>query len=171
MEASLATPLIAWTLLAFGFLLALLGTFLPGLPGALFVVLALLVHKWLLPEVYPWWSVLLIIGLALLSWLADVLATTLGAKWGGASKWGMLGALLGGLLCLPFGLPGLLLGPFIGAVVGDFIAHKKEWQALLKAGTGAALGVFLALVLRLCLLGLMATILFALALWRLVAPH
>lgn len=169
MDSSISIPLLAWGLLAAGFLLALLGTFLPGLPGALFVVLALLAHKWLLPEIYPWWSVFLVIGLALLSWLSDVLATTLGAKWGGASKWGMLGALVGGLLCLPFGLPGLILGPFIGAVVGDLVAHKKEWQALFKAGTGAAFGVLLALFLRLGLLLAMAALLFGLALWKLAA--
>ena len=81
----------------------------------------------------------------------------------------MLGAALGGFLGLPFGLPGIVLGSFLGAVAGDFSQRKGEWQALLKSGSGAALGVVLALILRLAILAVMALVLTGIGLWRLAA--
>jgi uncharacterized protein len=167
MEQELMLTIFAWLLLALSFWAALVGTFVPGIPGAGMVVVALGVHKWLLPGVYPWWVLWLVLGLALLSWLADLLATALGAKFGGASKWGVLGAVVGGLVGLIYGLPGLVLGSFIGAVAGDYTLRQRELQQLFKAGTGAALGVLISLALRLGILMLMAVVLTVVGLWKL----
>lgn len=169
MEQGWFFALFAWLLLALSFWAALVGAFVPGMPGAAFVVVALGVHKWLLPEVYPWWVLGLSLGLALLSWLADWLATALGAKLGGAGRWGVLGAVVGGLVGLAYGPPGMVLGSFVGAMAGDFALRRRELAGLLRAGTGAALGVLLSLALRLGILMLLALLLSAVALWRLAA--
>jgi uncharacterized protein YqgC (DUF456 family) len=159
--------LLAWLALGLGFVLAAVGTVIPGLPGAAFVLLALLVHHWILPDFYPLWTIWVIAGLTLLSGLADLLAVGLGAKWGGASRWGLLGAALGALVGLAFGPLGLLAGPFFGAILGDALFQRREWRRLFKAGAGAALGTLLALVLRFAILTGMAAVLLGTAFWRL----
>jgi uncharacterized protein YqgC (DUF456 family) len=46
----------------------------------------------------------------------------------------------GALLGLFFGLPGVLLGPFVGAVAGELLARRGAGVAG-RAGVGAALGL------------------------------
>jgi uncharacterized protein len=58
-----------------------------------------------------------LVGLSL-----DLLAGALGAKRAGASPRAVFGTLLGTGLGVFFGLPGLLLGPFLGAVAGELSA-------------------------------------------------
>lgn len=148
----------AWLALIFGFIFASFGVFIPGVPGPLLAVLGALIHKWLLPDRLSWWGIGLLIALAVLAWLTDILASSLGAKWGGATRQGMLGALAGAVVGIFFGPLGLLAGPFIGAILGDLSAHRTEIQGLLKAGAGAAMGVLLALIIRMLLLGLMVVV-------------
>jgi uncharacterized protein YqgC (DUF456 family) len=81
----------------------------------------------------------------------------------------VLGAVVGGAVGLIYGLPGLVLGSFVGAVIGDYSQRQQELKKLFKSGTGAALGVLFSLLLRLGILMLMAIILTVVALWRLAA--
>ena len=71
-----------------------------------------------------------LVSLTLLSQLTDFLSGTLGAKRAGASKQALWGATVGSLLGVFAGLPGMLIGPFVGAAMGELIAE----QDLLKAG-------------------------------------
>jgi uncharacterized protein len=86
-----------------------------------------------------WISVALIVALALFSIVADLLASLAGARRGGASKWGMAGAILGLLLGLPFGVLGVLLGPAIGAVTLEWLKDPDLKRAS-RAGAGAFIG-------------------------------
>ena len=54
-----------------------------------------------------------------LSFAIDFAAAALGAKRVGATKYAIIGAALGTLTGIFFGLPGLLIGPFAGAVTGE----------------------------------------------------
>ncbi|MCU0756240.1 MAG: DUF456 domain-containing protein [Xanthomonadales bacterium] len=124
-------------------LLGLAGLLLPALPGLPLVFAGLLLTAWagdfLLIGVWP----LVFIGLLMLLGMGvDFLAGLLGTKSVGASKWAMVGAGLGALIGLFFGLPGLLFGPFVGAVAGELIATDRLEHAM-KAGVGAALGMIL----------------------------
>ena len=75
----------------------------------------------------------------------------------------MLGATLGSLVWLWFGIAGLMLGPFLGAVVGE-ISDGRKWQQASKVGFGAWLGLALGAALKLGLAVAMLGI-FAVALW------
>lgn len=150
---------LPWILLVVGLILAAIGTIVPGLPGAIFLVVAAVMHKLLLPAVLSWWTVLILSLLAVLSALVDFLGSYYGAKLGGATRYGLIGAALGGLLGFPFGLPGLVLGPFIGTVAGDLLAKRREITKLVRSGTGAALGFVLSLAARFLLLIAMAVVL------------
>ena len=74
------------------------------------------------------------------SLLLDYLATVYGAKRLGATWRGAVGAVVGGLIGLFLGLPGILLGPFLGAVALE-MAGGREWKEASRAGVGATLGL------------------------------
>ncbi len=145
----------AWTILACCVIASAVGTIVPGLPGALFIVVGVIIHKLLLPEVFSGWTVALEISLAIIAWGVDFLATVLGAKLGGASRHGLLGAAIGGIVGMFFMPIGLIAGPFFGAIVGEIIAKRKEWSRILRSGMGAGLGFFISLILRIILLVVM----------------
>jgi uncharacterized protein YqgC (DUF456 family) len=64
---------------------------------------------------------------------------------------------VGALLGLFLGLAGLILGPFIGAVLGEFIARRELLQAG-KVGLGTWLGLVLGAVTRLLLAVMMIAV-------------
>jgi uncharacterized protein YqgC (DUF456 family) len=51
----------------------------------------------------------------------------------------MVGAGLGTLAGLFFGLPGLIVGPFVGAVLGELTMHR-DWKKAGRAGVAAWIG-------------------------------
>jgi uncharacterized protein YqgC (DUF456 family) len=59
-----------------------------------------------------------------------------------SSRRAVWGAAIGTLVGLFFGLPGILLGPFLGAVAGEYTAHRQLARAG-KAGAGTWLGLAL----------------------------
>ena len=144
--------ILAWIILIAGFILASVGTIIPGLPGSVFIVLGVIVHKLILPQLYSWWVVVAIAVIAIFSWIVDFVASAMGAKFGGATKYGLIGAAVGGLFGLFLGLPGLILGPFLGAITGDLYGKRTSVAQLMKSGTGAAAGFILSLIARFVLL-------------------
>lgn len=91
-------------------------------------------------EKVGWPSLAIIAVLAVLAMAIDALAALLGARHFRASKLALAGAFLGGLAGLAFGLPGVLLGPFVGAVAGEWLARRDLRQAG-KVGLGTWLGL------------------------------
>jgi len=70
----------------------------------------------------------------------DFLAPMLGAKKYKASKYGLIGVFLGFAVgIVVFGFWGIILGPFVGALLGELIAKRKAGQAF-KSALGAFLG-------------------------------
>jgi uncharacterized protein len=102
---------------------------------------AAVVHRVILgPERSVGWTSLG--GLALLTLVSygfDFAAGYFGAKRFGATRWGILGAFIGGVAGLFFPFPGLLIGPVVGAVAGEMIGGKQLVNAG-RAGWGTLLG-------------------------------
>ncbi len=142
------------------------GCLLPGLPGTPLVLLSALGHKICFRDQGAGWIVLttlvLITALAL---VMDYLATVFGARRFGATRKGMIGAVVGGLAGLWFNLLGILLGPFIGATCFE-LAGGRPLREAARAGLGATLGLFAGAVGKIiCCLAMM--ILFTInVLWR-----
>jgi uncharacterized protein YqgC (DUF456 family) len=116
------------------------GIVLPAIPGHVLIFTGLLLGAWAdhFQRVGP--LMLTIIGLvAAASYGVDFVAAALGAQHFGASKRAMAGAALGTLLGLFLGLPGLIAGPFIGAVLGELTIHR-DWTQVGKAGVAAWIG-------------------------------
>lgn len=68
----------------------------------------------------------------------DMIMPGVGAKKFDCSKWGVWGSLIGALVGAFFFPWGLLLGPYIGALAGELLAHKR-----IKAAAKGALGAFI----------------------------
>jgi uncharacterized protein YqgC (DUF456 family) len=144
-------PVILYVAGAVLVIVGVLGTVLPIIPGALFVFGGLLLAAWADHFTRVGWVGLTIVAaLGLLSWALDFLATLMGAKRVGASPLALVGATLGGALGLFLGLPGLILGPFVGAVGGELIARRDLVQAG-KVGLGTWVGLVAAAVVKVIL--------------------
>ena len=136
----------------------LAGSVLPTLPGIPMVFGGI----WLAAAVDDyrhlglWW--LLIIGaIAIAGVVIDFIASTLGAKRVGASKRALWGASVGTIVGMFFGIPGLLFGPFIGALVGELSSGTSVLRsAHVGIGTwiGLLLGTLVKLVLSFVMVGL-----------------
>ena len=131
---------LLWILAAALVVVGLVGTLLPALPGTILVFAGLLVAAWAdgFTRVGPGTLVLLGI-LTAASYTIDLVAAALGVKRFGASRRAAAGAALGTLLGLFFGLPGLIVGPFVGAVAAELSARRNLAQAG-RAGLGAWIG-------------------------------
>jgi uncharacterized protein YqgC (DUF456 family) len=129
-------------------IIGLAGTVLPVIPGALLVFAGLFAAAWADGFARVGTLALVIIGvLGALAFVTDFVASLLGAKRVGASPLALFGAALGGGIGLFLGLPGMILGPFVGAVAGELIARGGLRQAG-KVGLGTWLGLVAAAVVK-----------------------
>jgi uncharacterized protein YqgC (DUF456 family) len=145
------TPLL-WLVAVALVLVGIAGAVLPALPGVPLVFAGLFVAAWIDHFQKVGWLVLSVLGvLTVLSFVMDFVATGLGAKKSGASKLAVVGAAVGTVVGLFFSLPGLILGPFLGAVAGELLARKGRNQAV-RAGLGTWLGLLLATAGKLALI-------------------
>ena len=145
------TQLIAYVIAGILILVGLAGVILPALPGLPVVFGGMLLAAWTDDfQLVPIWVIVLLGLLTLLSLGVDILSTTLGAKRAGASKKAMIGAALGTFAGLFFSIPGLLLGPFVGAVAGEMIGGR-EFRESAKIGFGTWIGIALGTALKLAL--------------------
>jgi hypothetical protein len=129
----------------------LAGSILPALPGVPLVFGGLLLAAWADDFQRVSWVVLVILGLmTVLSFAIDFAATAMGAKRVGASKLAIVGALIGTLGGLVLGLPGLIFGPFVGAVTGEMLTHG-EMQRATRAGFATWVGLIFGPVPQLAL--------------------
>ncbi len=149
-NATLAT-LISFILILTG----IAGMILPGLPGALLIWLGIVAYGFLNPNVHWTITFFLIEGLlALLTYVVDYLATIWGVKKFKGTKAGAIGAVMGMFFVFIMGPLGLIIGPFIGAVMGEIIAGGEMRQAL-SSGFGTFVGFLVATFVRLLLCGIM----------------
>ncbi len=137
---------LIWWILAFFLMLAgLIGTVVPLLPGTVLILAGAVIHRLGLgPETGVGWGTLTI----LLFWVVlaqalDLLSGTMGAKYFGATRWGAIGGILGAVVGLFFGLPGIFLGPVAGVLIGELLggkgilpAGKSTWGSVIGTTAG-----------------------------------
>jgi uncharacterized protein YqgC (DUF456 family) len=159
MDWNILWYVIAGIVIAAGFV----GSILPNLPGIPVMFGGMLLAAWLGHfEKIPVWVIVLLGVLAAFSIVFDFLAGTWGAKKYGASGAALWGALIGPVVGLFFGIPGLLLGPFVGAVVGQLASGSRIDHAA-RVGVGTWIGLLIATAIKLAVAFMMLGM-FALAL-------
>lgn len=127
------------------------GLVLPALPGAVLLVAGAALIGW--AEGFTrvsGWTVAACAAIGVAIWVVDVAAGLLGAKAFGASRWAVIGAGLGLLVGMFLGLPGIVLGPAVGAIVLEY-ARDPSFERALKAGAGAFLGFVLGSAVKVAL--------------------
>ena len=136
----MTSEIILYALAAALILVGIAGTILPALPGVPLVFAGMLVAAWAGDFVEIGWVTLLVLGiLTVIAVTVDFVASLLGAKRVGASGWALFGAAAGTVVGMFLGLPGLILGPFVGAVLGELIAGSNLRRST-TVGIGAWLG-------------------------------
>ena len=151
-----------WLLAALLVVGGLAGSVLPALPGVPLVFAGLVVGAWADDFQRVSWLTLTLLGiLTIASFAIDLAATALGAKRVGATKLAVAGAMLGTLGGAFLGIPGLILGPFAGAVAGEMLSHGRMQQAT-RAGFATWMGLIFGTLAKLALVFTMLGV-FALA--------
>ena len=144
-----------WILAGLIVITGLVGTIVPALPGIPIILAGLVLAAWSTGFEPVGWGTLGVLGaLTALSVLIDFLAAAAGAKKLGASQRAFWGATLGAVIGMFFGLPGILLGPFIGAVVAELSSGRGAQQAG-RSGYGVWLGIVLGTAAKLAIAFLM----------------
>lgn len=124
------------------FLAGLAGTVLPILPGELLIFTGMLVYGFFV-DFRGGFNLLFFLGqgmAVLLVFLVDYFAGIWGTKKFGGSKAAVLGSVAGVLLgVITLGPFGIIIGPFAGAFIGEFI-YNHDLEIALKAGLGTLVG-------------------------------
>jgi uncharacterized protein YqgC (DUF456 family) len=127
------------------------GLVFPALPGAPLLFAGLFTAAWAEDFNHIGTRTLIILGvMAILTYAFDFLASAFGAKRFGASRRAVIGATLGAIVGIFFGIPGILAGPFVGAVLGE-LSNRPNLKAAGLAGIGATLGLALGAAAKLTL--------------------
>lgn len=147
----MTTIILLWLLAAVLIIAGIAGLVLPAIPGAPLLFAGLLVAAWAEDFVHVGSGTLIALGvLAALTYALDFIASALGARRFGASTRSIVGATLGAVVGIFFGIPGIVLGPFLGAVIGE-LSVRRDLHGATRAGIGAFIGLVLATAGKLAL--------------------
>lgn len=122
-------------------LLGIVGSFLPVLPGPITGWFGLLFLH--LTSVIPmnWTFLGITLAISIFVWAIDYVIPAWGTKKFGGSKYGVWGTMIGLILGLIFFPPfGIIIGPFVGALVGELIYNNKDGKRAVKAAFGSFIG-------------------------------
>jgi len=137
--------MILWIFGAILTVTGLSGLLLPIVPGAPVLFLGLLLGAWAEDFQYiGLWTLLVLAVMAMLTYAVEFAASALGVKKYGGSKRAMVGAVLGGIAGLFLGIPGILFGPFVGAVIGE-LSMQRSLDEAGRAGFGTVVGLAIGL--------------------------
>ena len=130
------------------FVAGLAGLILPVLPGSLLLVIGVALMGWASDfTVIGWATVIIATVIGVVMWAADHVAAMLGARAFGSSRWAVVGSAVGILVGLFFGLPGIILGPALGATAFELWKDPNLGRAA-RAGVGALVGFLVGTVVK-----------------------
>lgn len=142
--------MIGWIVAIILFIVAFAGLVYPIIPSAFFLVGGFLLYGWIYTfdgmNIFFWIIQALFV---ILLFGADTLSNLVGVKKFGGSKAGMWGSTIG-LLFGPFVIPvaGILIGPFLGAVIAELIVSRSNVKQAFKTGVGSLVGFLTSVVTK-----------------------
>ena len=130
-------------------IVGLLGCILPIIPGPPLSFLGLLILHFTDFAEYTTNFLLIVAFIAIVVTVLDYIVPIWGTKKFGGTKAGMWGATIGMIIGMIFlGPLGLILGPLVGAIIGESIKGANNKDAF-KAGLGAFFGFLMGVGLKL----------------------
>lgn len=148
-------------------LAGVIGCVIPILPGHLILLMAAVAHRLMLGAEgsgLEWWSFVILAALMVISQAFEMISGAAGTRWFGGTRWGAVGALVGGIVGLFFMPFGLLLGPLAGAFVFEMSFARKETQAALHSGIGSVVGTIAGMGIKI-VIGAVMIVWFFLDVW------
>lgn len=128
-----------------------IGTIVPAMPGPILVFAGVLLAGWADGFVRIGIGTLVLAGLlTAAAYAIDLGAAAMGVKLAGASRRAVAGAAIGVMAGFFFGLPGLILGPFVGAILGE-LTVRRDLRSAGRAGFFAGLGFAVGLAAKLAI--------------------
>ena len=131
-------------LLLFGFvciIVGIFGSFMPVLPGLSSCWVGLLLLYLTKAVENNYWVLGITLLITVIITVLDYVIPAKGTKKFGGSSYGVwgtnIGLIVGILSPIPFGV---IIGPFVGALIGELMYDSKNHQRALKAATGSLLG-------------------------------
>ena len=148
-------------------LIGLLGSVLPVLPGVPLSYLGLWLLHWTDRASFSWqfltvWAVVVVVIQVL-----DYFIPAWGTKKFGGTKYGVWGSTIGLFAGFFLGPLGIIIGPFVGAVLGELIYFNRHPQAIpaqdkktrfnraLRAGFGSFIGLLAGTLIKVICCGVM----------------
>lgn len=128
--------------------LGILGSILPVLPGVPVSYVGILLLHFTEKVQFTTQFLIFWLVMVILVQVLDYLVPIWGAKKFGGSKRGIWGCAIGMVVGLFFGPWGIILGPFLGAIVGE-LSGGKQTQSAIKAGFGSFIGFLLGVISKL----------------------
>jgi uncharacterized protein YqgC (DUF456 family) len=140
--------ILLWCLAVLLVAVGLAGLVLPVIPGVPLIFLGIVAAAWAEGFTKIGGVTLTLCGvLATIALAVDYVAGVLGAKRMGATPWGLLGAVVGTVVGLFFGIPGLILGPAAGAIGFEYW-KDPDFKKASQAGAGVVIGFVLGVVAK-----------------------
>ncbi len=130
-------------------LLGIIGSFLPVLPGPLTSWIGLLLLHFCKVIPQDWTFLGITLAVSILVWILDYIVPAMGTKKFGGTKYGVIGSSLGLLIGVIFLGPfGIIIGPFVGALLGELMKDSKDVTKALKAAVGSFIGFLAGTLLK-----------------------
>ena len=156
-------------LLILGLLLmivGIIGSLLPALPGSPISWVGILMLYLCEGISINYWILAVTLLIAVIIGILDYIIPAKGTKYFGGSKYGIWGTNIGLVVGIFAPIPfGFLIGPFVGALVGELIYNSQEKGRAFKAATGSFIG-FLAGTFMKVLVSLLFLGLFLVLVWQ-----
>ena len=135
------------------------GSILPALPGPPLSWIGLLILYTTPALPFDYWMLGITFVITLIIVILDYVIPAEGTKRFGGSKYGIwgtnIGLILGVFAPIPFGF---IIGPFVGAFIGELLHDQTDSKRALKAATGSFMGfvvsAFMKFVYSVILLGI-----------------
>ncbi len=122
-------------------ILGLLGSFLPVLPGPPLSWFGLLLLYFTDAVPSNYWMLGITLALTIIISILDYVIPSQGTKRFGGSSYGVWGTNIGLVIGIFAPIPfGFLIGPFLGAFIGELIYNSTDHKRALKAATGSFIG-------------------------------
>lgn len=147
-------------------LVGIIGSILPALPGPPVSWVGILLLYFCQGIETNYWLLGITLIIAVVIGILDYIIPAKGTKYFGGSKYGIWGTNIGLVIGIFAPIPfGFLIGPFVGALVGELIYNSQEKGRAFKAATGSFIG-FLAGTFMKVLVSLLFFGLFLVLVWQ-----